>query len=86
VIGRWANSHVMRKVVTLPPNSASLSSSCSFIKQLFPLLDSCSAFVGFVELLDELARIKDAVVRFPGVVGVAVSFPFDVEEKLLATN
>jgi hypothetical protein len=86
VIGHWADSHVTRKVVTLPPNSASLSSSCSFIKQLFPLLDSCSALVGFVELLDELAHVKDAVVWFPGVVSVAVAFPLDVEGKLLATD
>jgi hypothetical protein len=43
-------------------------------------------FVGFVELLNELACVKDTIVWFPGVVGVAVSFPLDVEGKLLAMN
>jgi hypothetical protein len=63
-----------------------LSSSWGFIEQLFPLLDSCSVFVDFVELLDELTRIKDTIIWFPGVVSIAVSFPLDIEGELLATN
>jgi hypothetical protein len=77
---------VTQKVVTLPSNSASLSSSLGFVKQLLPLLNSCSVFVCLIKLLNELTHIKDTVVRFPGVVGIVVTFPFNVEGKLFVTN
>jgi hypothetical protein len=63
-----------------------LSSSWGFVKQLLPFLDFCSTFVGLVELLNELVCVKDTVIRFPGVVCIAVALPFDVEGKLLATD